>query len=203
MQSKLQELTEKIYQEGVEKGNAEANQIIENAKSEAGNIVDQAKKEADKIIAEAKKKAEETKNNTESEIRLSGKQAVNALKQKVVDLVNGSITETAVKESFDKDFISQIVKTTLENWSKSGQTMDLQLLLPKKDEQALQKYFEKEARSFLDKGVSFKFDSSIDSGFQLSPSDGSYKISFTDEDFINFFKQYLRPKLVEILFSGE
>ena len=78
MQSKLQELTEKIFQEGVEKGNAEAQQIVENAKAEANSIIEKAKKDAAEILEDAKKKATETKTNTESEIKLSGKQAINA-----------------------------------------------------------------------------------------------------------------------------
>jgi V/A-type H+-transporting ATPase subunit E len=81
--------------------------------------------------------------------------------------------------------------------------MDLALLLPAKDEKNLNDYFKKEAKKYLDKGVTVNFDSTLKNGFQLGPKDGSYKVSFTEEDFINFFKHYLRPKLVEILFSAE
>ncbi len=47
MQTKLQELTEKIYQEGVNKANEEAEKIINSAKKEADGIVSGAKKEAE------------------------------------------------------------------------------------------------------------------------------------------------------------
>jgi V/A-type H+-transporting ATPase subunit E len=203
MQSKLQELTDKLLQEGVEKGNAEAQQIVEKAHAEAENIVEKAKKEAQTIIEEAKKKGAETKLNTETEIKLSGRQAINALKQQVVDMVNAEITREAISKSFDKDFIKKLIEITLTNWLKSGQSMDLNILVPTDDEQSLSDYFKKETKQLLDKGVTIKSDSSVKNGFQLSPKDGSYKVSFTDEDFINFFKQYLRPRLVEILFSAE
>lgn len=203
MQSKLQELTEKIYQEGVEKGNAEAQQIVEDAKSEAQQIIESAKKEADTIIEDAKKKAIETKTNTESELKLSGKQVINTIKQQVVDIVNGEITKAAVSNAFDEDFIKTIITTTLANWAKSSQSMDLSILLPAKDEKNLTAYFKKEAKQYLDKGLTIRFDQSLKAGFQLVPKDGSYKVSFTDEDFTNFFKEHLRPKLIEILFSAE
>ncbi|MBN1949785.1 MAG: hypothetical protein JW801_01190 [Bacteroidales bacterium] len=203
MQSKLQELTDKIYQEGVEKGNAEAQQIVDNAKAEAAAVIEKAKKEAESIIEEAKKKAVELKTNTESEIRLASKQSVNALKQQVIDLINGEITTLAVKSAFDKDFVKRIIDTTLANWSKSGQDMDLSILLSKEDEKNLSDFFKKEAKAYLDKGISLSFDENVKNGFQLGPKDGSYKVSFTEEDFINFFKQYLRPRLVEILFVAE
>ena len=201
MQNKLQELTEKIYQEGVEKGNAEAQQIVEKAKTDAADIIAKSKKEAEAIISEAKKKAGELKTNTESEIKLSGKQALNALKQKIADLVSGEITSITVKEAFDKDFIKKIIETTLTNWAKSGQNMDLALLLPAGEEKKLADFFKKEAKQYIDKGITVTYDSTIETGFQIGPKDGSYKVSFTDEDFINFFKKYLRPKLVEMLFS--
>jgi V/A-type H+-transporting ATPase subunit E len=203
MHSKLQELTDKIYQEGVEKGNAEAQQLIDKAKSEASQIIDQAKKEAESIIEAAKKKAGETKKNTESELKLSGKQAINALKQQITDLITGEISQVAVENAFGKDFTKHIIEITLANWAKSGQSMDLKVLLPAKDEKDLTGYFNKEAKEYLDKGLKFQYDPAIKAGFQIGPRDGSYKVSFTDEDFINFFKQHLRPKLVEILFGTE
>ncbi len=203
MQSKLQELTEKIYQEGVEKGNAEAQQIVQNATKEASSIISKAKAEAEAILADAQKKSEEVKQHTESEIQLSGKQAINALRQQVVDMINGAIVKTTVTDAFDPGFSQKIIETTLANWAQSGQSMDLKVLLPAQDEKALTDFFKKEAKKFMDQGVTIDFNSRIKAGFHIGPKDGSYKVSFTDEDFINFFKQYLRPKLVEILFSAE
>ena len=47
----LSELTDKIYAEGVEKGNAEAQQIIAKAQAEAESIVAEAKKQAEAVQA--------------------------------------------------------------------------------------------------------------------------------------------------------
>ncbi len=199
MQNKLQELTEKIYQEGLEKGNEEAKTIVDNAKLEATSIVNAAKKEAEQIIADANKKAEESKKNTESEIKLSSKQAINALKQQVTDLISNTIVENATSKKFDANFIKSTIENLLKNWSKE-QVSDLSILLPEKDEKELSEFFNKSTKDLLNKGMEINFKASVKSGFQLAPKDGSYKISFTEEDFNNFFKQYLRPKLVEILF---
>ena len=56
MNNKLQELTEKIYLEGVEKGKVEAAQLIADAEHEAKAIIAKAQAEADKIKAEAANK---------------------------------------------------------------------------------------------------------------------------------------------------
>ena len=80
MENKIQALTDKIYREGVEKGNEEAQRIVGEAKKQAQQLLDDARKEAAAMIANAKKAAEEQKENTKSELKLFAGQAVNALK---------------------------------------------------------------------------------------------------------------------------
>ena len=46
MENKIQELTDKIYREGVEKGNEEAQRLVSNAREEAAKIIEDARKEA-------------------------------------------------------------------------------------------------------------------------------------------------------------
>ncbi len=200
MQSKLQELTEKIYQEGLEKGNEEAREIVDKAKEEAAAIVEAAKKEAEQISNDAKNKAEETRKNTESEIKLSSKQALNALKQEITNVIKDAVVNQATEKAFDADYTKQIVETTLTNWSKD-QIADLTVLLPASEEKELTAHLNKSIKDLLDKGLEIKFDTAVKAGFQIAPKDGSYKVSFTEEDFNNFFKQYLRPKLIAILFE--
>ena len=76
MENKIQELTDKIYREGVEKGNTEAQKLIVNAQDEAKRIVEDARKEAEAIVAASRKSADELAENTKSELRLFAGQAV-------------------------------------------------------------------------------------------------------------------------------
>ena len=201
MQKKIQEITEKIYQEGISKGNAEAETIISDARKEADNIISEAKKEADSLLKEAKKKSEEIISNGKSELRLSSKQALNALKQQITDLINGEIIHAAVSSAFDdKQFIQKIIEQAVKNWNTDAENPEITVLLPGNEEKKLVDQFIKSVKKNLDKGIEIKADGNIKTGFQISPRDGSYKISFTGDDFTNFLKQYLRPKLVELLF---
>ena len=36
--------------------------------------------------------------------------------------------------------------------------------------------------------------------FSIVPADGSYKVTFGEEEFVEFFKEFLRPQLIEMLF---
>ena len=76
MDTKIQELTDKIYREGVEKGNEEAGRIIAEANAQKESIVKAAEEQAAQIVAEAEKKAAELKKNTEAELKLFASQSV-------------------------------------------------------------------------------------------------------------------------------
>ena len=70
MENKIQELTDKIYREGVEKGNEEAQRLVSEAQAQAEKLIEDAKKQAESILAEAKKSADELNENTKSELKL-------------------------------------------------------------------------------------------------------------------------------------
>ncbi len=201
MQTKLQELTDKIYNEGVQKANKEAEDILEKAKKEAEDIVAKAKAEADNKIKEAEKKAEELQHNMQAEMKLASTQAITALKQKVSEIITLDVVEPTMKEVFsDKKYLQKIIESVVKGWTKTGD-FDLNVVLPEKDKKEFEKFFKNSLAAEMNKGVEVSFDSDVEGGFTIGPKDGSYIISFTEEDFNNFFKSYLRPKTVELLFE--
>jgi hypothetical protein len=55
----------------------------------------------------------------------------------------------------------------------------------------------------LDSHIVVKTDEKMKSGFKVAPKDGGYYISFTDEDFDALFREYLRPKVAELLYGDK
>ena len=97
MENKIQELTDKIYREGIEKGNEEAQKLIAKAEAEAKQIVEDARKEAEAIVAAAQKSASELSDNTKSELKMFAGQAKNALKSEVATLLSNELVNADVK----------------------------------------------------------------------------------------------------------
>ncbi len=204
MENKLQELTSKIYEEGIAKANEEAEKIISEAKKEAEDLRNKSKKEAARIIEKAEKDATELRKNVESEVKLSARQALATIKQRITELITIQSTAEPVKEAFrDKDFIKKIIETTIKNWNPGKEAYDLHLLLPKEDEKELGSYFSKKQKELLKGSLEIGFDERMSAGFKIGPVDGRFIISFTDEDFDNFFKNYLRPRTTKLLYGNE
>ncbi|MBN1758726.1 MAG: hypothetical protein JW863_10430 [Chitinispirillaceae bacterium] len=202
MEQKIQELTAKIYQEGVEKGEAEAKKIIAAAQEKAAGIITDAKKQAEKIVADAGQQSAELKRNTEAEIRLSGTQALSAIKQQILDLVTaGTVDESMTASLSDPATIKEFVALVVQNWKMGNEVPRLEVLLPAQKQDELQKAFQKGGSDLLKKGVFLSFSKTLKAGFRIGPQDGSFKISLSDEDFAEFFKEYLRPKTRTWLFG--
>ena len=149
MENKIQELTDKIYREGVEKGNEEAQRLISSAHEEAAKIVEDARKEADSIVAAARKSAMETAENTQSEIKLFAGQAVNALKTEITTLLTNEVVSDAVKGFVaDKEYLNKFIVSLAAQWSANEP-----IVISTADAEGLKKYFAVNAKAVLDKGV--------------------------------------------------
>lgn len=193
---KIQELTDKIRREGVEKGQAEAAQIIAKAQEQAAKIVADAKAQAEAIEQQSKKAAAELDKNTKSELKLYTGQALNALKSEITNVVSDKIVGQSVKGlTDDKNFLGQFVVAIASQWAKNQE-----LVISTEDADALKAFFAKEAKALLDKGVKIEKVNGKQTLFSVQPADGSYRVDFGKEELENYFKGFLRPQLIDMLF---
>lgn len=196
MDNKLQQLTDKLYSEGVEKGKLEAANIVAQAQQEAERIINEAKANADKIAAEAEKRAAELDKNTKSELRLYTDQALNALKTEITNMISDRLASDSVKAATaDAAFMQGIIADIAKAWIGDG-TVEIDA----KNAAALEEYFKSNAKELLSGGVKINSVKGIKTDFAIAPADGGYKITLGDNEFISYFKEFLRPKLVEMLF---
>lgn len=193
--NKIQELTEQLLREGVEKGNQQAADIVAQAEAKKAEILAAAQKQADDMLAAARKQAEELDKNTKAELKLFANQALEALKSEVVNLLNGKVVSDSMDKTLNADFMPKLILTFVQNWATKGE-----LVIETADADALSAYFKKEAVDVLNAGLSIKQVNGLATDFVLSAADGSYKIQLGKQDFVEYFKEFLRPKLVEMLF---
>jgi V/A-type H+/Na+-transporting ATPase subunit E len=203
MQTKLQELTEKIYQEGVNKGREESDRMLEAAQKQAAEILAQANKQAETIVHDAEKQAVELKKNSLNELQLSARQLMSDTQNRLVNLIETKAIEPQVKAAFkDVEFTQEVVLTLVKNWNPKGtEAVDLKLLLPADKQKEFELFFKTKTTDLLKKGLDVTYTDKIKGGFKIGPKDGGYLISLSDEDFDNFFRAYMRPKLIEMLYK--
>jgi V/A-type H+-transporting ATPase subunit E len=201
MESKLQQLTEKLYQEGLSKGKAESEHLVQHAHHQAEKILEDARKQAAEILEQAEKSAQTTKRNAEAEIDLASRQTIARVKQTVENLIVAKTIETPVTKAFDDvSFVKDLIKIVIENMSKTG---DLAVILPANKETELLSVIQNTMQNTFGHEVDVKFERGIKSGFRISTGKGGYLLTFTDTDFSELFKTHIRSKLVELLFGKQ
>lgn len=201
MQTKLQELTDLLYNEGLSKGREEGGQILEAARKEADSIIAAAKAEAQEIKAQAVKDAQETVSKIESSLKMASEQALQATKKDIENIVIAKISDTPVASATsDAEFIKTIIKSVAEKFS-SEESSEMSLVLPESLKAALGDYVSGEIAKALGGGVEASFSKKVTGGFRIGPKDGSYFISLTDETFKSLIGEYLRPEARKFLFG--
>ena len=201
MQNKLQELTDKLYNEGLSKGKQEGEELLAKAKVQAEEMVAKAKAEAAQIVAAAQKQADELKTKTASDLKMASAQSIAATKKDIETLIVGKMTDEAVKKTLSSaDFIKDMIRTVAEKFTTDG-PVDLNLILPEALKSDLEPFVTAELAKILGAGVEASFSKKVAGGFQIGPKDGGWFVSFTEDTFNQLISEYLRPATKKILFG--
>lgn len=198
---KLQQLTDKLYQEGLSKGRQEGEALLAEAKKQAAGIVEEAKTQADAILAQARKDAADYKTKVESDLKMASAQALQATKKDIENMVVSKIADTQVAKALSApDFIKGIITEVAKKFN-AEEAADLELVLPESLKKELEPFVKNELASLLKGGVDATFSKKVSGGFTIGPKDGGYFISLTDDTFKSLVGEYLRPVTKQLLFG--
>jgi len=203
MNTKIKELTENIYQEGVAKARKEADRILAEANEQAEKTISEAKEKAASNLAEARQEAEMINTALREELQLVSQQVVEMTKQHIADLVTVKTSRAASGIlTGDPHFLKDLVLRIASSWSAAGGNGHLpEILVPESEAGRMDKLVRTQASHVLTDKLVIKPVPELKSGFQIVNKQDNYKISFTDEDFEGFFYSLMKPKVKEFLFN--
>ena len=203
MQDKLQELTDRLYNEGLSKGRQEAEELLAKARAEAQEIVEKARSEAAAIVADAEKKAAETRTTVEGDLKMASTQTIAALKQQVENMVIAEAVAKPVGTALsDEGFVKELIQTVVRSFDAANPDgVSLDVILPAAAQKELEQAARNEILKNLSKGLEVKQVKGLANGFKIGPKDGGYQLSFTADDFTGLVGEYLRPATKKILFG--
>ena len=198
---KLQELTQKLYDEGLAKGKQDGEALLQKAQAEAEGIIKQAKEEAEAILAKARKEAEDFKVKVEGDVKMAAQQSVQATRTVIENLVVAKTVDGTVDKALaNEEYIKGIITAVAQKFS-ADEPADLSLVLPESLKSALEPFVKNELGKLLGKGVEAAFSKKVAGGFKIGPKDGGYFVSLTDDTFKELIGSYLRPATKKLLFG--
>jgi V/A-type H+-transporting ATPase subunit E len=107
--SGVQELIERIRDQGVQAAQQEADHLLRDARKQAATIVDQAKAEADAMLRQARAEIEAHRTAALDALQLAARDAVLDLKARVMARFEQFVKRLVVSATCDKELVRDIV----------------------------------------------------------------------------------------------
>ena len=203
MQNKLQELTDKLYNEGLSKGKQDGEELLQKAKAESESIIAQAKAEAERIVAQANKEAEELRTKVMADVKMAATQSIAVTKQEIEKMVVARTAAEGVKANMgNAAFVKELILSVVKAFNpQNASPVDLSLILPESLKAEVEPFVKNEIASQFKAEVKVDYSKKMNGGFKVAPKNGGYVLQFTDEEFQNLVANYLRPATKKILFG--
>lgn len=203
MDNKLEQLTQKLYEEGLEKGRAEGEKQLAQANAKALEIVAGANEKAAEIERKAAAAAEELRKNTATELAMAGREALARIKGEITALVTARTISGGVSQAnLDPAFIREMLLAVAKNWNPNEKP-SLEALLPESQKTALDGALKGSVAELLAAGVEVGYSKDVRTGFRVGEKDGGFYIGFSDENLEALLTSFLREKVAAILFGAK
>lgn len=215
--SGVQELIDKLKNEGIAEGEKQANHIINEAQMEASQIIAKAKSEADQFFAEAHRAIEVERLSANEAIKMAFRDSELTLRSKFRETFSDYLKRLVSYELQDKDFIKQFVLAVASlKKDEVSKAPEIEILLPsqlfKTDENGI--YLTEEGKTscrhlilgitgqMLREGVELSITEDFKGGVKVRLVGEDIEIDLTDEAFSNLLLKYLLPRYRSIV-SGQ
>lgn len=198
MEIQLEELIDKIKNDGVKAAEAEADAIIEKAKAEADKIIADAHAEAERIIANAKSENERMVKSSEDAIRQAGRNLLISFRESVSREVNAILCEN-VNAVYSSEGFAALLTNVIEDIAKKPDTDDISVILTSDTLKSLEETVLAGLKEKMLGGVTLKASDRFDGGFRICSDNGGAYYDYSAEAVVNMLSGYLSPKIVKLL----
>lgn len=199
MDQQLEALTQKLYDEGIQKAEAQAREILEAARQEAKHIRDLAEREALDIRENARTEADDLTRRSQAELRLASQQTLSTVRHALETFLQKEALADPVRASLQNpDTIASLIRLVVERMTRSDSGEPTILLSPG-DDNLMRGQLMAALQHVLRKEPLIQPYPGIRAGFRIQEQQGGYQLSFTDEDFIAFLMPYLSQEVQQII----
>ena len=211
--SGVQELIDRLREDGVEKGQKAADSLIDAARQKAAQILDEARKEADGILDHARAEAEVVKSAGQEALRLAARDAVLCLKEAVGKDFESKVRHLVSHTLGDREFLKKLILRVASRAIPEETEGPINVLLPgnvvtieqlqatpeELTEGTLSHFVLGLTGDILREGLSFDVAGDDAPGVRLRLVQDDLEIELTDETITALLMRHLVPRFRAIL----
>lgn len=198
MAEELQPLLDQIRKEGVDKAQAEAEDILSKAKDLAAKTVRDAEAKAKELIAKAETDAEVFTQRSIATLEQSARDVLITVGQGIENILSEIVT-ASVEEALGIEVLEKIMVNMAKSCAELHGETRIELLVSEADQDELVKFFASKYSDKMVEGLELHVDNEILKGFKVSFADDHVYLDFTQEAIAEALTSFLRPKLADIV----
>jgi len=198
MDIQLQELIDKIKNDGVASAENEAKRIITEAEEKAQHILADAQKKSDALIQSAKAENSRMEKASIDAVRQAGRNVLISFRDSIIAQLNAIIKKDTAS-ALSAEVLKTLIPELLKKWLASEDASSISVLLSAKDLEAVQSSLAASLKAEIAKGLIIKTDETLADGFRIGIKNGEAYYDFSSESVASLFSSYLNPQTAKIM----
>jgi V/A-type H+-transporting ATPase subunit E len=210
--SGVQQLIDRLSEEGVAEGQREAELILGQAQQKANELLDEARREAEQIREQARHDAEQFRQGGEESLKLACRDSVRELASRLHEGFRNRLQELVRHQLKDVDLLRQAI-LEIAGKARPADDAEIQMLLPPDavseqdvrerlqagDEDALTRFVEQLLGDEVRKGFTVKLADADQTGLRVRVVNENVEIDFTEEALTEFLAEHLMPRFRAVM----
>lgn len=193
----LDGLLQRIRQEGSERANQEAEQILAVARQRAADLVKEAETEAKRIVHEGEARVVQVTEAGRKAQEQAARDLVLAVRSELIAMLERLI-ERAGREALTGEALQELILKASINWLAGAAGKDIEIQLNEQDRARLADAFLVRLKEQLQAGVELKAHSGIQAGFRVGSRGGAMFYDFTAPALAEALASLLRPRFAKL-----
>ena len=214
--SGVQQLTDRLRDEGVAKGRDGAGHLTTEARKQSMAILDQARQEAEEILDQARKEAAQVKSSGDEALRLASRDVILKLKESFHQEFENKVRKLVGCKLQDHDFLERLILEIARRSMPEDRGQPIEVLLPVDDlsptesrggaaqgkDEPLDQFVLGLAADVLREGLTFGASEANSSGVTIRLLEEDVEIELTDKTVTALLMQFTLPRFRAILEQG-
>ena len=199
MAQQVQELIDKIKEEGIQAAEQQAVEIKKQATNDAERIIKEASNKADQLIVNAKEEVKKLQESTHMALKQAARDTILSLR-KEIEAVLAKIVKTEVSSALNAELVGNLleaaVKTALDNKVIEG---DLHIGVNEKDLSKIKSGFLSKLQKQVKTKIHVAAAGDIGQGFTISFDGGKSNFDFTDQNLAEYLGTFLNSQIALLI----
>lgn len=197
MDSRVQEILEKIKREAVDEAKAEADRLLAEAETRRQEILSAAEKEARAMTEKARQEVRRSEEAGRAALQQAARDLIRAFRGEVENILSAMV-RSETQAAYNEDALKNIIPLMLAAWAaKEGG--ELTLLVPEDQLASLETWAAVNLRKSLAGGVELKPLKGLKAGFRIMEKDGAAYYDFSAEAVADMLAGYLNHRMAALV----